>query len=258
MRIIWSVPVLVIAAVLLRRSDRLWMVLRSPRLIGLMTVTGLLVGANWFIFIVAVTSGRTLDASLGYYLNPMVSVALGVIVLRERLTARQWTAVALAMLSVVWLLLRAGEFPWIALSLAFSFGAYGLMRKRIEVDPISGLLVEVMVLLPAAALLVAVRGDWSFDADLAKLSLSGLVTVVPLLLFVISARRLRLSTVGMLQYIAPTGQFLCALLLFSEVLTAERLIAFIVVWIAVALFVADGIQRGWSDRPRSSVPVAAR
>jgi len=255
MRIVWSAPVLIIAALIFRRLDRLMMVLRCPRLIGLMTVTGLLVGANWFIFILAVSSGRTLEASLGYYLNPMVSVALGVLVLRERLSVRQWTAVGFAMLSVAWLLLRAGEIPWIAMSLAVSFGLYGLLRKRIEVDPISGLLVEVLVLFPVAALLLSVRGDWSIGPDLAGLSLSGPVTVVPLLLFVIGARRLKLSTVGMLQYIAPTGQFLCALLLFGEALSSERLVAFIVVWIAVLLFVAEGLKR---RSGRGVVPVQPR
>lgn len=217
------------------------------RLLRLLT-SALLISANWFAYLLAVTHGEVTQASLGYFINPLVSVLLGVFVLSERLNPRQWIAVGIAALGVLWLTLQVGQVPWIALTLAISFALYGLVRKQVSVEPVVGLAVETLLLLPVAAgwlLFEAARGSGALGhqgpiTD-GLLILGGLVTAVPLTLFAFGVRRVPLSTVGLLQYIAPTLQLLVAVLLFREPFSHVQMIGFGLIWLALAIYMADGL-----------------
>ena len=217
--------------------------LRDVRLVGIMALSGSLLAVNWGVFVWATLSGHLLDASLGYFINPLLSVALGTIVLRERLRALQWLAIALAAAGVGLLTWRAGRVPWVALLLAATFALYGLVRKTARVDALVGSAMETLLMAPVAAVYLlalgggaAVRGD---GYTLGLLAGTGVVTAVPLVLFTSAARRLPLSTVGFLQYLAPTGQFCLAVLAFHEPLAHDRLVAFGCIWIGLAVFSVD-------------------
>lgn len=249
-RIVWSS--LLLAVIIQARGG--WLAVSSAlldrRLRAGLAATTLLIAANWFVYVLAVTSGQVLDASLGYFLCPLVNVALGVLVLKERLTAGQIAAVALAALAVVLLIAKLGIVPKIALFLAVSFGLYGLLRKRLPVDPLSALFLECALLLPVAVVVAVwlaaagtLRTADGEPATLALLALSGVVTVGPLLLFGLGAKRLRLSTIGVLQYIAPTMLFLEGVLWFGEPLNPWRLAAFVMIWGALAIYTVDGVLR---------------
>lgn len=249
-RIVWSA--LVVAILIQFRHG--WPLVRDaladPQRRRRLVVTTLLIAANWFAYVIAVTGGQVLDASLGYFLCPLVNVALGVLVLKERLSTAQIVAVALAAIAVVTLIVALGIVPKMALFLAISFGLYGLARKRLAVDPLTAVFIECALLLPATFLLALVLGIQGTlvtpDADPATLfllSLAGIVTVGPLLLFGAGARRLRLSTLGLLQYIAPTILFIEGITLFGEPLHPWRLVAFILIWLALAISTVDGIMR---------------
>jgi chloramphenicol-sensitive protein RarD len=224
--------------------------LRDRRLRKGLIATTILIATNWFAYVLAVTGGQVLDASLGYFLCPLVSVGLGVVVLKERLTKGQIAAVALAGLAVLMLILKLGIVPKMALFLAVSFGLYGLLKKRLPVSPLTALFLECALLLPASALLASwlwldrgLVGPAAHPLTFGLLLLAGVVTVVPLLLFGLGAKRLRLSTVGLLQYIAPTMLFLEGVLWFGEPLNPWRLAAFVLIWGALVLYTADGWLR---------------
>jgi chloramphenicol-sensitive protein RarD len=213
-------------------------------------ITTVLIAANWLVYVLAVTGGQVLDASLGYFLCPIVSVGLGVAVLKERLSRWQLASVGLATLAVVLLIVMLGVVPKIALFLAVSFGLYGLYRKRLPVDPLSALFLECALLLPLAAVVAiwlaatgTLHGGRGEGATLFLLMLSGIVTVGPLLMFGLGAKRLRLSTIGLLQYIAPTMLFLEGVLWFGEPLNPWRLVAFVMIWAALAIYTLDGVLR---------------
>jgi chloramphenicol-sensitive protein RarD len=205
---------------------------------------------NWGVFIYAVATGRVLEAALGYFINPLLSVLLGMVILRERLRPLQWLAMAFACAGVVQLAVRSGGLPWIALVLASSFGLYGLLRKTAPVDALAGSTIETALMAPFGVAYLAwlhvagrsafTQGDLSTDALLVS---AGLVTAVPLVWFTAAARRLPLATVGFLQYIAPTGQFLVGLLVFHEPFGARDLIAFGCIWAGLLVFTVD-IARG--------------
>ncbi len=221
--------------------------------------TSTLIAANWYIFIWAVASDKVLQASLGYFINPLVNVLFGVVFLRERLSRAGLVAVILAGVAVTWLAVGAGELPWVALFLAFSFGLYGLLRKTARVKPVPGLMVETALMLPAAVLLLAAarsRGGLYFGTGSASLDLllvaAGLVTAMPLLWFTAAARLLPLSTLGFLQYVAPTGQFLLAVLAYGEPMNSDRLLAFGLIWVALAVFTVDQV-RSRHRSPKSKV-----
>lgn len=205
-----------------------------------------LVAVNWFVFIYAVETERVLHASLGYYLNPLVSVLLGLLVLGERLRPAQWVAVGLAAAGVVVMGLRADAFPWISLVLAAAFGLYGLVRKTASAEAIAGSTVEGLLLLPfclAGVLWLEGSGQGHFLFDgrtTVLLLLTGPVTAVPMLCFAGAARRLPLTTLGFIQYLAPTMQFLVAVFLFGEAFTPAHMVAFGLIWTGVGLFAADG------------------
>jgi chloramphenicol-sensitive protein RarD len=226
----------------------------------LVLATGaLLIGVNWLLYIWAVTHAHVMEASLGYYINPLVNVLLGVVVLRERLSRPQALAVALAAAGVSVLTLGYGRFPGIALALAVTFGLYGLVRKTVAADAITGLLCETAILTPAAAgylLLAGSRGAGAFGADpktTVLLVLGGGVTAIPLALFAYGARALPLSTLGFIQYLSPSLQFLCAVAIYGEPFTGAHAATFACIWTALALLTWDARKR-----LRRSAATAAR
>lgn len=249
-RIVWSTLLLGLIIQLRSGWPAVGAALGDRRLRAGLAVTTLLIAANWLVYVLAVVGGQVLDASLGYFLCPIVSVALGVLVLKERLGAWQLAAVALAALAVALLIVGLGIVPKVALFLAVSFGLYGLCRKRLQVDPLTALFVECAVLVPVA-LLVAVwlaatgtlHGGPGEGWTLLLLGLSGIVTVGPLLMFGMGAKRLRLSTVGLLQYIAPTLLFIEGITFFGEPLNPLQLMAFGMIWAALAVYTLDGVRR---------------
>ena len=244
-RVLWSVVLLSAAVPLLGRWPT---VVRACR--PAILLSAVLIAANWGTYIWAVQSGRVLEASLGYFVNPLVSVLLGVVFLRERLRRRQVQAIALAGLGVVALVVRLHTLPWLPLTLALTFGLYGLVRKRAGVDAVGGLLVEASVLaLPALAwvLLCAWRGTGAFGgrpATTALLVAAGPITAVPLIWFAMGVRSLPLSTVGILQYLTPTLQFLLAVALYREPFGSAHAVAFAFIWAALALYTWDSVRAG--------------
>ena len=246
-RIVWSMVFLVLVLALRRQWAWLARVLRQPKVLAAFAVSALLLAANWLTYLWAVNNGHLIDASLGYFINPLVNVLLGYTVLHERPRRAQWIALSLATLGVLWLTLAAGQLPWIALVLAASFGAYGLMRKVAVLGPLEGLALESMLLAPVALLALAFwahQGSGSFPAPDALTNLwliaFGPITAVPLLLFAAGARRLPLTTLGLLQYIGPTIQFAIGVWVFREPFTAIRLVGFGCIWLALLLYSADG------------------
>lgn len=221
--------------------------LRDRRVVVAMVGSAALLAINWGVFVWSTVTGHLLEASLGYFINPLISVALGTLVLGERLRRLQWTACALAAIGVAILTVRAGSLPWISLVLALTFGAYGLVRKTAAVEAIVGSAIETFVMLPIAIGYLAVIANsgalgHAGPAIHALLVGAGVVTAVPLVLFTIAARRLPLSTVGFLQYLAPTGQFVLATAAFGEAISSEQLIAFSFIWVALAVFSIDLVR----------------
>jgi chloramphenicol-sensitive protein RarD len=258
-RIIWSlVAVLMMLAV---RRHWSWVrdLVRQPKKLGLLALAAVVITVNWGIFIYAVNSGRTLEASLGYFINPLLSVVFGVVIFRERLRRWQWVAVGLGALSVVVLTIGYGRLPWIALLLAGSFGTYGLVKKFVNMPSAESLATETFIIfLPALAYAVYVQLQGTADfghhgAGHALLIVgTGLVTAVPLMLFNASAIRIPMSTLGMLQYLAPVLQFLIGLLVQHETMPASRWAGFLLVWAALITLSVNGLRT--ARRNRGNVP----
>jgi chloramphenicol-sensitive protein RarD len=258
-RIVWCLLFLAVVLTLVGRWPDVFRALRSPRTRRLLTISACLVAVNWLVYIYSVATERVLHSSLGYFINPLFNVLLGLVFFRERLRPAQWLAVALAGAGLAYLVWAAGELPWIAPALAVSFGLYGLVRKVTPVDGLTGLAVETLVLTPPAAAYLlwwAAAGSssfgrygWHFDA---LLMLSGVLTALPLLCFGQAARRLRLSTLGFLQYLAPSIQFLLAVFLFGEPFRPEQQVGFGCTWAALLIFTADSLlaQRRQTLRER--------
>ena len=245
-RIVWSCLVLAALVAGTRRAAALASV--PHRTIALYSAAAVLIGINWTIYVWAVNSGFVVQTSLGYFITPLVNVLLGVVVLRERLRPLQWLAVALAAAGVVHLTRVYGEPPWIALGLAASFGTYGLIKKRAPLPPVEGLFLETAVLaLPALGYLVLAQqsGDGMFLRSGAATDLllagTGILTVIPLLLFATAVRRVPLSVMGILQFIAPTISFLLGVFVFKEPFSAAQFAGFAFVWTALVLFAVDGM-----------------
>lgn len=247
-RVIWSLLFLAGLITIAGRWARLRAAL-TARVLGILVVTATLIAANWLIFIWAILGGHVLEASLGYYLNPLFNVLLGVVLLKERLSRAQGAAVLLAAAGVAALASGAAAGLGISLSLALTFGLYGFVRKVAPVEALEGLTLETAILVPVAAgYIMWVRGGLAgfaaFDAVTdVLLALAGIVTAVPLLLFNAAAKRLPYSTLGFLQYIAPSLQFLLAVAAFGEQVTAAHAICFAAIWAALAIFAIDGIRR---------------
>ena len=247
-RIVWSVLLLAAVVAVRRRWADVRRIVADRRTLGLLAVATLLLAANWYLFIWAVEHRLVKEASLGYFINPLVNVALGAAFLRERFRRGQLVGLGLAAVGVTVLTASRGHLPWIALALAASFGGYGLIRKVTDVPPTTGLLVETAILLPIVGTYFALHGlaadAWGGPVlrTYVLLALAGVVTVVPLLCFGAAARRLRLSTLGLLQYVGPTCQFLLAVLLFDEPLHRGETIGFAVIWAACAVYSLDSLR----------------
>ncbi len=260
-RVIWTLVILIILVAGLGRLREVVVSLTSRARLGILLITTVLVSSNWLVFIWAIQQDRILEASLGYYINPLVNVVLGMLFLSERLSRWQGLAVLLAAIGVAVLIVGIGTLPWVALSLALTFGFYALVRKKAKVDPLIGLLIETLLLLPAAAgyLIwlssagIGVFGpqDWTMSAMLIA---SGLVTGTPLVLFMYGAQRLNLSTIGLMQYLAPSIHFLLALLVFGEAFTVIHLITFLFIWAGLALYSWDAVARYRREIGQTAAP----
>jgi len=248
-RVVWSLVLLIGILAVAGRFGKLLAVLRTPRTLGLLAISAALISVNWLVYIWAVQNGHVLASSLGYFLNPLVNVLLGVVVLGERLKRMQMAAVALAAAGVAVLAVGAGAGLWISLTLASSFAIYGLVRKIAPVESLEGLTVETALLTPFALGYMAwlASNDALIFGDApgltALLVLAGAVTAVPLLLFAGAARLLPYSTLGLLQYLAPTLQFLLAITVFGEVMTLSHIVCFALIWSGLALYVFGSVRR---------------
>lgn len=247
-RVVWSAVFLAGLVTATGRWSEVAAALRPARRIGVYALSTLLITTNWILYIWAVTTGRVLEASLGYFMTPLLNVLLGVLLLREHFPRRQLAAFALAFGGVLVLVVRLGTIPWLALALAASFGGYGLVRKKARIDPVVGLLVETLLLAPAGAALIGLRaaahtGWLGADArTTVLLLLAGVVTALPLIWFAHGVRSLRLSTMGLIQYVSPTLQFLCAVVIFHEPFTRAHAIAFSCIWLGLALYSAQALH----------------
>ena len=241
-RVLWSLPFLATLIGLAKGWSKVWDAIARPRTLGVLMLTALLIGGNWLLYVYAVTSGHILAASFGYYLNPLANVLLGRFVLKERLGSLQWTAVAIAAAGISVLAAGALGQLWISLTLCVTFALYGLLRKVVPADAITGLGIETALLFPLALLWLGWRFAagapilGSTNADTGLLLIAGIVSTTPLLLFTAAAKRLQYSTLGMLQFIAPTLQFLIGVW-YGEPFTRSHAIAFSAIWIALALYV---------------------
>jgi chloramphenicol-sensitive protein RarD len=250
-RVGWSFVFLFAWMLLRGELRRLSATLAQPALLARLALSASLITCNWLVYVWSVANGHVIDASLGYFINPLLNVVLGVLVLRERLRPLQWVAVGLAAAGVVYLGLLAGRPPWISLSLAFSFSLYGLVRKVISVEALPGLATETLLLVPLAVGYLAWcgwHGTGALTTDGAPIVLlligSGLVTALPLFLFAYSARLLPYSTVGLLQYIGPSLQLACGVFFFNENFAASRAAGFALIWSALVLYTAESVW--WS------------
>ena len=256
-RAVWS-AVLVVGWLLWRQGWDWWRTIAArPRMLAALALSGAVIAFNWGLYIWAVNAGHVVETSLGYFINPLVTVALGVVVLRERLRRPQWIAVACAAAGVAWLTWSAGSPPWIALGLAGSFALYGLVRKLVPVDAVAGLGVEsLFMFLPALAYVLWAEaghgggfiGGWSLGTQL-LLVFSGVVSAVPLVAFAYGVRRIPLSLVGLLQYIGPTLQLLLGVWFFREPFTAVHALGFGAIWLGLAIFAGEGLWRGRRRAP---------
>lgn len=264
LKLLQSMPVLQIAAhritwgcvfclgllLIQRRAGEVVRILKDPNIRWRLAVSALLIGVNWTLYVWAVDTGRVVEASLGYFINPLLNVLLGVVVLKERLNRMQWAAIALAALGVLYLTVNAGYLPWLSLVLALSFAFYGLVRKLTPVEALSGFAVESIILTPACVIYLIwceLQGIGVIQTVglgmMSLLLLSGPVSAVPLMLFAAGAKRLPYSTVGLMQYIAPTMVLLIAVLIFGEPFDSARMICFGLIWMGLALYVADSLWR---------------
>ncbi|WP_213610666.1 EamA family transporter RarD [Pseudoalteromonas sp.] len=260
-RVIWSVVFLIVVVSVFNYWDKIKRILIQPKLILMLVITSALLGFNWGLFIWAINNNHMLDASLGYYINPLLNVLLGMVFLNERLRKLQGAAVALAFTGVLLQLISFGSFPVVAFSLATSFALYGLLRKKLQVDALPGILIEALILLPVALTywwLMAPTGtsslpanDWSTNVLLVS---AGIVTTLPLLCFTGAAKRLQYTTLGFFQYIGPSLMFILAVVFYGEVFDAERVITFACIWSALAIFSWDSLHQ---SRKRKKAAIVA-
>lgn len=257
-RILWSVLLLAVVVLLFKRGPAIRAAARG-RTVLLLMASAFLIAVNWLVYIWAVQHGHVLEASLGYFINPLVNVALGVAVLREKVRRVQWAAVALAGLGVGIMAGSGGSAIWISLVLALSFGTYGLLRKIAAIDALGGLFVETILLAPFAIAvlgLASAQGDAAFGHERgldALLVLAGAITAIPLLMFAAAARRMPYTALGLLQYIAPTLQFAEAVLLFGEPLHSTTMLSFALIWIGLAIYAADGLRAARAVRSEEAL-----
>ncbi len=262
-RVVWSLVFVGLLLTVRRGWSQVRAVVTDRRALLVLAVAAVLIAVNWLVYVYAVNSGHVVEASLGYFINPLVSVLFGVLVFRERLRRLQWLAVAIAVVAVLVLTVDYGHPPWISLALAVSFGLYGLMKKLVRVDAAPGLFVETaVVFLPALVVIggQGVQGEAAFGSagvgNGLLLASSGLATAVPLLLFAAATRRVPLSTVGLLQYVTPLIQLAIGVFVYGEPMPPARLVGFAVVWLALAVFTVDSLRNAHSNR-RAVAPLPA-
>lgn len=260
-RIVWSLLVVVVLLAVARKWA--WLRTLGGRRLALLSGAAVVIAVNWGTYIWGVNSDQVIETSLGYFINPLVTVLFGVVLLGERLRAPQWAAVGLALVAVLVLTIDYGRPPWIALVLAFSFGTYGLLKKKADVDAVESLTVETAVLaLPALAylLLLDTSGDGTFTTEgwshAVLLVACGVVTAVPLLCFGAAAVRIPLTTIGLLQYLAPVAQFLLGVFYFREAMPASRMLGFALVWVALVVLTVDGVTHRRRSLRRAAESVA--
>jgi len=251
-RVVWAFVLLLIVLAARRQWSWIARVSRQPRILWGFAASASLLSVNWYIYIWSVNNAHVVDASLGYFMNPLVSVLLGFLLLHERLRPTQWASVALAGAGVAWLTVQAGHPPWIGLALALSFGFYGLLRKTAALGALEGLSLETFLLFPIALGYLAwlsLHDENAFSHATLNckflLIAAGPITAVPLLLFAAGARRIPMSTLGLLQYLAPSLQLLLGVWLYDEPFGGQRLIGYAVIWSALALYSLDGLWRAW-------------
>lgn len=247
-RFVWSFLLLVIVNLIRKEWGQISLLVRQKKILAVYIIAGSLLAVNWGVYVWGVNSGHVVDASLGYFINPLLNVLLGVVFLRERLRWSQWVPVGLAAVGVLYMTIQYHKVPWIGLSLAFTFGLYGLVKKIAPLNSLQGLTMETMALfIPAMAylLLVNSRGEGMFaHSTLAVnvlLSLTGVITVIPLLLFGSAVRLIPLWMLGLLQYIAPTCQFLLGVLVYHEPFDQVRVVGFVLIWLALLLFSLESV-----------------
>ncbi len=257
-RVLWSVVVLALVLLIRDGAALPRRLVLAPRTLAALLLSGSLIVVNWLIFIYAVNTDRVLSTSLGYFINPLVTVLFGVIFFREKLAVLQVIGVAIAALGTLYMALRVGQFPWIALGLALSFALYSVVRKVLDVGPMIGLFWETLLMAPLALIwLVWLAGNTRLAFDPAELDLAlllagtGLVTVIPLLLFAAGVRRLPLSTIGVMQYLAPTITFVLAVFVYAEPFSIDHAVTFACIWIGLFLF----SWAGWVRIRRTRIPV---
>lgn len=243
-RVVWSLPITAVVLMALGRTGDVWRAIRTPSMLGMALVTATLVTINWLVYVYAITSGHALQGALGYYINPLISVLIGAILLKERMMLPQKIAIGLAAIAVAILTYDAGGLPWISLALAFSWGFYAFFRKTLPIGPNQGFFLEVLILTGPALLYILfletsgsghlVNGNGASDIGL--LIFSGIATALPLISYANGAKLLRLSTIGMMQYIAPTMVFITAVFVFHEPFGQTKLIAFLFIWAGLVTY----------------------
>jgi chloramphenicol-sensitive protein RarD len=242
-RILWSIPVAGLLLIILKRTDELKKAMRNPRMLGMAAVTATLISVNWGIYVWAIGAGHALDTALGYFINPLFSILMGAVILKEKLKRTQIAALALVVLAVVILTVEAGRLPIVALALTFSWGFYAFFRKTLPIGPNQGFLLEVLLLSPIALgylVYLNLEGGGHFlmgnTTDTILLASAGLVTAVPLILYANGAKLLRLSTIGIMQYIAPSMIFITAVFVFNEPFSVAKAVAFPLIWSALVIY----------------------
>jgi chloramphenicol-sensitive protein RarD len=262
-RVVWSLVFVGVLLTAVRRWGQVRAAFTDRRSLLVLLGAAVLIAVNWLVFVLAVNSGHVVETSLGYFINPLVSVLLGVVVFAERLRPLQWAAVGIAAVAVAVLTVDYGRPPWIALTLAATFGLYGLMKKVVRVEAAPGLFVETaLVVVPALAVLVVLqaRGEGTFGSagvgHLLLLVSSGIATAIPLLLFAAATRRVPLSTVGLLQYVTPLMQLAIGVFVYHEPMPPARLAGFVIVWIALAVFTVDSLRQARAGARRRAAEVA--
>jgi chloramphenicol-sensitive protein RarD len=262
-RVLWSLVFIAGLLTVVRRWSLVRAVVADRRTMLVLLGAALLIAVNWLVFVYAVNSGHVVETSLGYFINPLVSVLLGVVVFSERLRPLQWTAVGIAAVAVAVLTVDYGRPPWIALALAVSFGLYGLMKKVVRVEAAPGLFVETaLVVVPAGVVLAVLHAQGEATAGsagvghLLLLVSSGIATAIPLLLFAAATRRIPLSTVGLLQYVTPLMQLAIGVFVYHEPMPAARLAGFVIVWVALAVFTADSLRQARAGSRRRAAEAA--
>lgn len=259
-RVVWSVPIAAVVLILLGRTQDIRAAVRSPRTMGMALITAGLITINWSIYVWSIAAGRAIETALGYYINPLFSIFLGAILLRESLDARQKAAIALAVAAVGILAWESGGVPWVSVGLALSWGFYAFFKKSLPVGPNQGFFLEVLILtVPAVGFIIytEINGTGHFGdtgpADMLLLMGCGVVTAVPLMIYANGAKLLRLSTIGIMQYIAPTMIFFIAVFAFKEPFGPYKLAAFVLIWIALAIYTSSLLR---SRRARQAAAAA--